>query len=129
MKTETVFNKRIQEFLDEGSEGNNAQLINSIINLKPNYKNLSYYTVLDDFCLKLGLGFFEQKIIDNKDKVLGYVPSFKYYNNNLLREFPREEPINSNTPIPLSNAFKTMAKEVVYRLRRVSNLRELMENI
>lgn len=110
MNPEAIFNDRIQEFLNEGTEGNNAQLIHYILDSNPYYKTQSYYAVLDDFCFRLGLGFFVQEIVDAKDISLGYVPMLKYYNDNLLLEAPREEPVNSKTPIPEGKAYRMIAK-------------------
>ncbi len=128
MNPESIFNNTIKKFLKEGEKGNNAQLINEVMRLNSNYKSLGYFAIFDDFCFRLGFGFFLQGIIDKNEKIIGYIPSFKYYPDNSLGEDPREEPIKSETPISMEVGYKIMAKEVVYKLRRIIDLEELIRS-
>lgn len=119
MNEDQIFNKRIEQFLKEQPDSNASLLIKLLIDSYPQYQN--YHTIFDDFCHKIGLGFCAVE----STKSNYYVPTFKYYPDNKLKEDPREEPlINRNLPISYQKTITFLAKEVVYRLMRVRNIEE-----
>lgn len=125
MTSEQAFSRRIKKFLSEQPESNASQTIRKIEILNPNFN--TYYGLFDDFAFKLGLGIIAIEIVNKNYKTIGYIPSIKYYPDNLLNEEPRTDRLISEaSPLRLNKSYEYMAKELLYRIMRVPNLEELI---
>jgi len=123
MQKDKIFNKCIDLFLKEQPDSSASQFIKLIIDSHPQYRN--YHTIFDDLCYKIGLGFYGVESI----KKNYYIPVFKYYPDNILEEEPREEfLINKNYPISFKKVYTYLAKEIVYRLMRIKNINQILNN-
>lgn len=124
MTSEQVFSKRIKKFLTDQPESSASQTIRKIERSNPNFN--SYFTLFDHFAFKLGIGVFANEIVDKNYKTIGYIPSIKYYPDNLLNEAPRTVGLISEaSPCSLNKSYECMAKELLYIIMRVPNLEEL----
>lgn len=126
MTDEEIFNRRVEKFLKEQPNSNASALINRIITEYPNYK--SYFSLFDDFTYRIGMGFLNTAVTNNTNKIIGYVPQFKFYPENLISEKCAViNLVSPNHPMTREGLMKLLSKEVVYKLMRVKNLAELLK--
>lgn len=121
MTPEQAFSRRIKKFLSEQPESNASKTIRQMEQLNPHFT--SYYGLFDELAYKLGIGMIAAEIVNRNYKTIGYIPSIKYYPDNLLDEEPRTKPlISESSPLSLNKCHEYLAKEVLYRIMRVPDL-------
>lgn len=126
MTDEQIFNKRIGQFLKEQPNSNASKLIREIVAEYPNYK--SYFSIFDDLTFRLGMGFLNTAVLNESDKIIGYVPQFKFYPENLISEKDEiTDLVSSAHPMTRKGSMTFLTKEVVYKLMRIKNLNELIK--
>ncbi|WP_214161345.1 hypothetical protein [Litoribacter ruber] len=127
MTAEQSFDRRIKKFLHEQPNSDASKTILKIEKLYPGFK--SYYALFDDFLYKLGLVMNAQIIVNKNYKTIGYIPSIKYYPENLLNEEPRiEKLISELSPLSLESSYEFLAKEILYRIMKVRDLNSIIMN-
>lgn len=125
MTAEQSFNKRIKRFLSEQPQSDASDIIRQVEKQNPDFT--SHYELFDDFVFKLGLRILVQEIVSKNHKTIGYIPSIEYYPNNLLKEEPRVAKLVSKlSPLSLNKSYEYLAKELLYRLMRVSDFNALI---
>lgn len=75
MNEAEIFNKRIRTFLKEQPDSSASNLIKRIIESFGQSNN--YHTIFDDFTYRIGLGFFNDEIVNKNYKTIGYIPCLK----------------------------------------------------
>lgn len=127
MTAEKAFNGKINQFLIEQPKSLASETINKI---KRFYTNKSsYYSMFDDIVFKLGIEIIPQEVVDDKtEATLGYIPIIQYNRENKLKEQPHNELlISQNSPMPLFDCYEYLAKKLLYRIMKISNLDELIK--
>lgn len=129
MRPQDAFEKRIKKFLIEQPDSSATATILKIKNCLP--KSGSYYNLFDDFCNRLGFGFVNDELVNEKnDKTIGFYPLIKYYPNNILNEPAGEKQlVNVNSPVNEKLSYEILAKQVVYRIMEIPNLDEVIANL
>lgn len=124
MSHESGFNNEIKALLKMKGSGS-AELIRTLLNGK---SVQSYYVFFDNLCFKLGISFNGKMCINDKDKVVGYFPIIVYNRNNLINEVPKEDKLTVNY-VSENQCYEIIAKSLVYRLMRISNIKEVIQNL
>lgn len=129
MTPEKSFNREINHILQEQPDSTAACTIRKVEQSKPNFKN--HYALFDEFAFELGLGIVAHPVFNAKtDKLLGYIPIIKYYPNNKMGETPKEDNLDTYTTYKeLNDCYAFLAKELLYRIMRITNLDELIASI
>ncbi|TPN87400.1 hypothetical protein [Aquimarina algicola] len=123
---EQAFNSRIKKFLREQPESNASKKILEIEKFDPQFQ--SYYQLFDELTYELGLRIVALERPSKTGKTIRYIPSIKYFPDNLLNEEPRvDKLINEVSPLSLSKCYKHLAKELIYIIMKVSNLEEIIQ--
>lgn len=121
-----AFNKEITDTLKYHPNTDMSKTINIIKQINPNSNN--YYSLFDNACYKMGMDMMAVEYADIKtDKTLGYIPTFRFYKDNMFREKPsNQELVSSNSPMKLDDCYAFLAKHSLYRLMHIANLDELL---
>ncbi|MDF1676188.1 MAG: hypothetical protein P1U44_10770 [Vicingaceae bacterium] len=116
------FDEKIKELIELNP---NDDCLKVIIEFKDKKKYDSFYMTLDDIGSIVGLEFI---IIEKSSKNNRYVPNIKFSHENPLKQENGIYPL-TDVDVPFdskSKVYKYMAKEYIYLLKRIPNLRELV---
>lgn len=114
-----VFNKKITEL--ENLENSNVSKTIKLIKSTSKY-NFDFCDLLDCFASELGLGFTNTPRYHYKnDKLLGYIPNFKFFPNNVFNEVEEYKELTTEL-LDLKTSSNLLAKETIYQIMRFSSL-------
>lgn len=126
MTDEQIFNNQINQFLKEQPNSSASKLIRKILAEYPKYN--SYFSIFDDLTHRVGIGFLNTPILNKANKIIGYVPQFKFYPENLILEKVAViDLVSSEHPMTREGSMTFLAKEVIYKLMRIKNINELIK--
>lgn len=123
MKSEQIFNRRIAKFLREQPDASSTHFIQKVMSNATSPKD--YYSTIKDLADKVGLKFFAEEVSRGR-----YLPYFKYDKKGLLKgeitDSDKEYIISDVPPMTFNNVITYLASEVVYKLKDVKNIEEII---
>ena len=123
-----IDNKTFNQKISEIENLNNSDASKAIKFIKKfNFQNSDFCDFFDNFCYKIGIGFENLPLYkEETDKLIGYIPRLKYYPENIFNE--TEDYVDlSNETLDIKTSSKLLAKETLYRMMRVNNFEQLVE--
>ncbi|PTN09035.1 hypothetical protein [Mangrovibacterium marinum] len=107
----------------------NESILKILDRYKKEYGFNDYYGALDSLLYRLGMSFGHEPIDDlNTNRQLGFIPYIIYSQENYLNEPGGRQNLQADISpfkkLEDSKAYST--KEVIYRLRQISNLEEIL---
>jgi len=118
-----AFNKSIENLIKQTPQD---ETLCTISKYKAKWASKDYYNTLDAIGFKVGIEYLVANVNDdNTDDTIGYMPILKFHKNNPLTQ--KYDEVEFSTYPSIDKAYAYIAKEHIYRLRRVTNLERFLD--